>query len=383
MARFSAPDGEREEQPSTRAAGAQGVRGPGGGERLVLLRDDETGAEAQLWPGCGNNLFSLTLPSPGGAETVTVIADPPALDEIRRRPSWWGIPLLFPFPGTIPRGEYEFEGRSLRLGSPGQEIVSEGKEKPGSKRDYHGFVMDLPWVVSDVSSNDSSASVRSTLSSADHAEANEGFPFAYELEAVYTLSGDGLRLDFTVTNPARSEERLPFGFGAHPFFKLPIGPLGSPGECLVRIPARRRWNGRGMRALIERYGDGRVPPEAWEELRPGVSAELDLREPRPFEPGAFNGMYTDVELNEAGLVEAFVRDPVNGVETLMSATSNFQNVVLWSPPGRDEVCFEPWICPSNVFNLAARGVPGNGLAVLEPGETWQGSMWVSLRKLGA
>ena len=364
MARFAASEGERE------------------GERLVLLRDAESGAEAQLWPGCGNNLFSLTLPRPGGAEVVTVIKDPPALDEIRRRPSWWGIPLLFPFPGVIPRGEYEFEGQALRLGRPGQEIVSEGKEKPGAKRDYHGFVMDLPWVVADVSSSDSNVRVRSTLASADHPEANEGFPFVYQLQADYTLSEDGLRSDFTVTNPAGSNGKLPFGFGVHPFFKLPLGAVGSAGECLVRIPALRRWNGRGMRGLVERYGEGQVPPEAWKELRPDVSTELDLREPRRFEPGVFNGMYTDVELNEDGLVEAFVRDPVNGVETIMRATSNFQNVVLWSPPGRDEVCFEPWICPSNVFNLAAKGVPGNGLVVLDPGEQWQGTMRISLRSPG-
>ena len=364
MARFAAADGERE------------------GERLIVLTDAQSGAEAQLWPGCGNNLFSLTLPRPDGAgDLVTVIQDPPALAEIRRRPSWWGIPLLFPFPGTIPQGEYEFEGRKLRLGNPGQEIVSEGKERPGTKRDYHGFVMDLPWEASEPRADDGAVTVTSSLDSADHPEANEGFPFAYRVEAAYELTASGLKLDFMVRNPGT--EKLPFGFGAHPFFKLPLGPHGSPAECLVHIPALRRWNGRGMRALVERYGEGKVPPEAWKELRPEVSTELDLREPRRFEPGAFNGMYTDVALNEEGLVEAFVRDPVNGLETVMRATPNFQNVVLWSPPGRDEVCFEPWICPSNVFNLAAKGVPGNGLVVLEAEETWQGSMWISLRQLTA
>jgi aldose 1-epimerase len=82
------------------------------------------------------------------------------------------------------------------------------------------------------------------------------------------------------------------------------------------------------------------------------------------------------------MVEAFVRDPANGLETVMRASRNFANVVVWSPPGRDEVCFEPWVCPSNVFNLAAHGVPGHGLTVLEPGERWEASMWISLRTAG-
>jgi aldose 1-epimerase len=235
-----------------------------------------------------------------------------------------------------------------------------------------------------VDGNDERVMVRSSLDSRAHPEAQEGFPFAYRVEAAYQLSEAGLRLDLKVTNPAPvgSAEKLPFGFGAHPFFKLPLGPLGSPEECLLRVPARRRWNGRGMRTLVERYGEGNVPDEAWSELRPEVSEELDLRAPRRFEEGKFNGMYTDVEVNGEGLVEAFVRDPVNGVETVMRATANIPNVVVWSPPGRGEVCFEPWICPSNVFNLAAKGVPGSGLVVLEAGKTWKGSMWISLRAPG-
>jgi aldose 1-epimerase len=109
-----------------------------------------------------------------------------------------------------------------------------------------------------------------------------------------------------------------------------------------------------------------------------VSEALDLRTPRPFVERVHNGMYTDLTLRE-GHVEAFVRDPANGLEAVMRATPNLSNVVFWSPPGRPDICFEPWSCPSNVFNLAARGIPGNGLVALEPGQTWEASMWLLLR----
>ena len=362
MARFAVVEGERD------------------GERVLRLRDGETGAEAQLWPGCGDNCFSLVLPSPNdSAELVTVIQAPPALAEIRRRPSWWGIPLLFPFPGVIPQGEYAFEGRTLRLGSPGQPIASEGKEFPGAKRDYHGFVMDLPWEVRETSATNDRAVVTSALNSRAHPDAHAGFPFPYRVEVTYALDPEGLSLDFAAINVG--DDKLPFGFGAHPFFKLPLGPRGSPGECLLHVPARARWNGRAVRSVVERYPDGNVPSHAWSELRPAVTPELDLRQPRPFEPGKYNGMYTELELRD-GVVEACIHDPANGRETAMRASRNFPNVVVWSPPGRDEVCFEPWICPSNVFNVAAQGVPGHGLMVLEPGERWEASMWVSLRAAG-
>jgi aldose 1-epimerase len=349
------------------------------GEALVVLRNVGTGAEARIWPGCGNNCFSLTLPDPAGSgRLVTVIQDPPALDEIRRRPSWWGIPLLFPFPGVIPQGEYVFEGQRLRLGRSDQPIISEGNERPGARRDYHGFVMDLPWTVAEERADATSATVRSTLNSADHPEAHEGFPFAYRLQATYTLDERGLHLEFRAENPAGASGKLPFGFGAHPFFKLPLGERGSPAECLVSIPAGKRFNARAARELIEQHGQGNVPEEAWEAVQPTVPLEIDLRVPRPFVEKVYNGMFTGLETGGAP-AEAFIRDPHNGLETVMRAGPEFPNIVFWSPPGRSELCFEPWTSPSNVFNLAAQGVPGNGMTVLEPGEHWTGRMSIGLR----
>lgn len=380
MSRFVVEAGERE------------------GEALVVLRDTETGAKGQIWPGCGFNLFSLTLPDPKGAAAntassggsgpsgdgavplITVIEAPPSLSEIRRRPSWWGVPLLFPFPGTIPRGEYVAEGQKLRLGRPEQPVVSEGKEFPGARRDYHGFVMDLPWKVVERRGDDTGATVRAELDSRDHPEAHEGFPFPYKVSATYRLDAKGVRLDFGAENVG--DGRLPFGFGAHPFFKVPLGPKGSAEECLLRVPASRRWNARAVRDRLE-AGES-AAGLTWEEVTIPVPAELDLREPRRWVSGTFNGMFTGLErVGPEEVVEAFIRDPNNGVETVMRASREFPNVVVWSPPGRPEVCFEPWICPSNVFNLAASGVPGNGLVRLEPGETWGATMWVGLRAAGS
>lgn len=337
------------------------------GEAIEALRDSATGAEALVWPGFGSNCFSLALPSPvDGATRVTVIQDPPSLDEIRQRPSWWGVPLLFPFPGAMPDGVFSFQGQRYRLGRPDQPVVPEGKEVPGTRRNFHGFVMDLPWRVSGRSADDQGAVVRSTLDSRDHPEAHEGFPFPYRVEAAYRLDERGLRLDFGVQNPG--EGTLPFGFGAHPYFKLPLGEEGSPAECLVRIPASERWNPH------ERAS---VPvPEA-----------LDLRSPRPFVEQTYNGIYRGLarlpdDEGGPGAIEAFVRDPHAGIETVMRASGQFQNVVFWSPPGRTELCLEPWTCPSNVFNLAAEDVPGHGMLTLAPGDTWSATMWISLRVAG-
>ena len=65
----------------------------------------------------------------------------------------------------------------------------------------------------------------------------------------------------------------------------------------------------------------------------------------------------------------------------MRGSPGFENVVFWSPPGASELCLEPWSCPSNVFNLAAQGVPHNGLTVLAPGASVAWEMRLGLRAL--
>ena len=347
------------------------------GETTLRLQDTATGARAEIWPGCGFNCFALSLPAPDDPKAlVDVVQAPPELAEIRRRPSWWGIPLLFPFPGAIPDGEYEFAGRRLRLGRAGQSVVAEGHEAPGTRRNYHGFVMDAPWTPLAPEADDDGVSAGATfeaLPGTPAAELLEGFPFPFRVEATYRLDAAGLRLRFVAGNPGPGD--LPCGFGAHPFFKIPLGAAGAPGDCLVSIPAARRWDGRRLRASP---AGGAALSES--DVRPPVAPDLDLRTPRPFVEGRFNGLYTDLP-RQHGWIEASVQDPINGREAVMRGSEGFENVVFWSPPGRPELCLEPWSCPSNVFNLAARGVPHNGLTVLAPGERAAWEMTLGLRAL--
>jgi aldose 1-epimerase len=304
---------------------------------------------------------------------VTVIEAPPSLDEIRRKPSWWGIPLLFPFPGSIPDGEYVFEGRRLRLGRAEQPVVAEGSEAPGARRNFHGFVMDAPWTIESTGADAGGASVRCRLSTDDFPEMLEGFPFPFRVAATYRLQAEGLQLQFDVENPGPG--RLPFGFGAHPFFHLPLGAHGAPGDCRVYIPAARRWDGRRLRTVM---GDESRSQVSWDEICPPVPPEADLRTPKPFVEGAYNGVYTDLALEE-GRSFAAVVDPVNGIAGVVYASPQFGNIVFWSPPERSDLCLEPWTCPPNAFNLAARGVPHNGVAVLPAGESTSLTLSISLR----
>jgi galactose mutarotase-like enzyme len=161
----------------------------------------------------------------------------------------------------------------------------------------------------------------------------------------------------------------------------------------VHIPAARRWDQRRLQDLhlgelsgpgAGEAGRGGAPPPApvsWDDVCPPVAPELDLRAPRPFVEGVYNGLYAGLERQPDGWTGAALRDPANRREAVVRASPGIENIVFWSPPGRPELCLEPWSCPSNVFNLAAAGVPHNGLTVLAPGgvATWE--VGLSLRAL--
>src|SRR3989442_1444660 len=112
MARFSVAEEERE------------------GERLWALHDAETGAIARIWPGFGNNVVDAWLPAPSGTSArspgggrgggssgraVHALLGPERLEQVREQPSWWGIPLLYPWASGIPQGKFRFRGREYDL----------------------------------------------------------------------------------------------------------------------------------------------------------------------------------------------------------------------------------------------------------------------------
>lgn len=330
------------------------------GADLVRLRDTSTGAYADVWPGFGNNCVAAHVPAPDDGRLVELVLAPESLDRVREQPSWWGIPLLFPFPSRLARGTYSFQGKRYTFG-----------ERDAQGNAGHGFAKTGAWRVTARTADGTGATLTSTFSSDDHPETLEGYPFPYRADATYRLDGQGLSLAFRVSNPG--DGPLPFGYGAHPYFRIPVGSAAPRGECRVFVPAARRWHGPSLQRITE----GEMP--AWDELCQPVQGDFDLRAPKPLAERLYDGVFTDLTLTD-GLVECYVSDPASGLEAVMRATPNHPNVVVYTPQGRPGVCFEPWSCPPNVFNLAARGVPQNGLIVLEPGASWEGTMWLSLRR---
>ena len=63
---------------------------------------------------------------------------------------------------------------------------------------------------------------------------------------------------------------------------------------------------------------------------------------------------------------------------VMESDAQFRELVVYTPPGRDAICFEPYTCPTDAINLEARGIPA-GVIVLAPDEIFAGTVRFMLK----
>ncbi len=276
------------------------------------------GALAEIVPAWGGSVVALEI---GGRPVL----EPAPFDEIARKPTSYGIPILFPFPNRIRDGRFSFEGVELRIDPP-----------------RHGLVRDKPWRVTGSGARQTEAWVTLRLDARDHPEAIlVQFPFPFELDITYRLGAQTFELEAFARNVGG--RAMPAGFGIHPYFDAPAG--GN-----VSVPASELWE------LSDSLPTGRIVP---------VDDRRDLRQPRAIAGLALDDLYTGVASDADGLARCAILDP--GRRTLIEfEPRSLPEVVVYTPPSRRAICIEPQSCPTDAFNLAARGIDAH-VVRLEPG----------------
>lgn len=209
-----------------------------------------------------------------------------------------GVPVLFPSPGTLKSGMFEAEGRYGALKN-------------------HGFARDMPFEVV------SQEAHRLLLKLEANDKTLAHFPWDFLLEIAISIEPSALRYAITIAN--QDEETMPCAFGLHPYFLVT-----DKSQAVAQTGATRAFDNR-----TKRHVD--VPPridftqgEVDMHLVDHWTSHLDL-------------------MTEAGTVR-------------VSASEAFRTWVLWTLPGRDFVCVEPWTSPGDALNSK------KDLLVLSPGE---------------
>jgi aldose 1-epimerase len=300
-------------------------------------------AWAEVWPALGFNCIRWQVKK--GDETLDLLYDDPDLFS-DGRPTRSGIPILFPFPNRIRGGRFTWAGKDYQL--PCNEF--------GGKNAIHGFACQRSWRVVSHGTDAARAWVTGEFrGSTDAPDCTGLWPADYQLRITYTLTVGRLRLDVEVTNPDAMP--LPFGLGFHPYFRLPFMAKGKADDCKVTVPARSFWQ------LADSLPTGdRFPVDAKRDLNSARRfGDLQLDDVLTGVPAA----PTDVQgLHECATIQGAANTPFR-----IRCSSEFQQLVVYTPGHRQAFCVEPYTCATDAVNLHNRGIDA-GWLVLPPGGQW-------------
>lgn len=301
----------------------------------ITLSDDRSGTRARIVPDLGFNCYSFEASRDG--QPCELLWSAAGFLSGTQKPSRSGIPVLFPFAGRIRGTEFEFDGDTYTL-PVGDDFGNA----------IHGFVFNRPWRVIDHQPNRATGEFQASL---DDPAVLSQWPADFRIRTTYILSKNRLELKVEIGNP--DNRPLPFWFGIHPYFRVPLWEGSEGADCRVTVPAASYWE------LAELLPTGRILP---------VDEHRDLRNGCPFGNLAIDDILCN--LQPAGSIyQASIDDPRSQCTLRISFASEFDACVVFTPPHREAICIEPYTSISNAFELERAGVK-TGMRLLAPSEAF-------------
>jgi galactose mutarotase-like enzyme len=307
---------------------------------------------------------------------LPVFTEPPNFTALQTRATFYGNPLLFPYPVTIIGGAFTYRGQRYEL-PPTKE-----------RRVIHGVVRDRPWTLERTWQDESGSHVHASIDVID----TIAFPFPFRFEATYSLLGTILTLAVKAIN--LGDAIMPFGLGIHPYFPLegafPESLNASSGDATANAPdaafpaaALKDLDRYVVQCNATHFAGGPTgdsvtltAPEPPFDLRSGQTVgALYASQSRPGLHLVYTKDLPEKTRDTAGLTWQLT-DTVRGVTTTIETGEDFRTMLLFSRLAPVPVV-SPVIatCLSNAFNLAAAGYP-SGMLELAPRESWQ--TWVRM-----
>jgi aldose 1-epimerase len=279
--------------------------------RYEDVKDPNRTIEVRVAPAAGANLYSFQV----GEEEL--LQQPGNLAELTAQGA--GTPILFPTPNRVRNAKMQFEGRSFSF-------------PPNNQSNFiHGLARKRPWEAGAVRSGATSASAEVHLVWDEKQPDFAQFPIKHRLTVTYTLRKTGLRIAYRVDNQDAS--RLAFGFGLHPYFRIP----GDRADVVVQVPARDRMEAVDM-----------LPTG---ELAAVAGTPYDLRKPTALTDLRLDDVYFGMPPGKPAWFE--LRE--QGLRLEMSGSREFTHVVVYTPPDRSFFCIENQTSSTDAHNLWTAG----------------------------
>jgi aldose 1-epimerase len=312
------------------------------GVDIVRLMDRSREVEVAIAPSAGNMAYEMKV------KGVNVFWTPPSmtLAQMRERKSLSGNPVLAPFANRIDGGSYWANGKKYLLNF---DIGNLRRDQNGNA--IHGMLgfSDL-WEVTALEADSQSAWATSRLEFWKHPELMAQFPFAHTMEITYQLRNGVLEVATMLKN--HSGEPMPVGIGYHPYFAVHDAPRD---EWTVRLPVKEKFV---LSPKLIPTGE-RQPAGLEKEFALG-GVQLD---------DVFGGLVRESDGRAAFWVKG------KNQRILVHYGPKYTVAVVYAPPGRNFICFEPMAAITNAFNLAQDG-KYNELQSVPPGGEWKESFWI-------
>lgn len=249
-------------------------------------------------------------------------------------PAWWTgrAPLLFPIVGALNGGVYRLDGREYAL-------------------PQHGFARRREFVLVEAAAE--SAMFRLTDDAATHAV----YPFAFALDAGFSIAGATLTITVAVTN--RDVRAMPVSFGFHPAFAWPLPWGGTKHDHRIRFEC-------GEPGRLNRIDGGLIG--AAERDSPVAGDTLWLRD----------DLFDADALVWEAPVSRSLRYGTDGGRQLEIGFPGMPTLALWTKPGAGFICVEPWQGHADPVGFMGDIWQKPGVVRLEPDEVRRFSMTIAL-----
>lgn len=309
---------------------------------VIEIRDSVTGSFARIAPGLGFNCFRFEACLPSG-QVVSLLNAPDDFVSGRYQIGRYGNPILFPYPNRIAGGKFEWGGREFHL-------TNERVLFDESGNAIHGLCLDRSWRIMDQSESSVTGVFRLSV---DAPERLMCWPADAEIQIRYEVKGTSLLSQIRAFNP--DTKPLPWGFGTHAYFNLPLVTTSRKDACSISIPSET------LLVLENCLPTGKRAP---------ADSEKSLRKGRRLEGLKADDVYSAL-IPDGDAIVCRVDDVDARVRFEQKCSTDFREIVVFTPWWSSTVCMEPYTCMTNAINLPQAGLDA-GLRILQPGQQWAG-----------
>lgn len=286
---------------------------------IVILKDEKSGAYAEIVPQCGAALHGYGIQN--NTSRVEVIDHFGSMEEFSNSVEQMGFRgcKLSPFVCRMRYGRYTFNNQPYQISS-----------LKGGQHALHGLLYKKRFLVIKQSAGQNAAEVALKYS---YNKEDAGYPFSYDCTVTYTLSGHS-RLNIKTECVNTSEQAIPLQDGWHPYFNL----------------------GKKIDDLELEFQSKEQYVFDHEILPTGKTVPFTgYQKPKRIGQAQIDNSYL-LDFQQSGPL-CVLRNKEEGLELRILPGVSYPILQIYTPPHRNSVAIENLSGPPNAFNLGKGFIP--------------------------